>query len=151
MTAVPAATPAPSAPLQSASQRDRVSGWSTAAGLGLGPLAWFVQLSLNVALASAACYPKDIPLPLPAWSGLAPVLWLAELVALVLCVLGGWLAWRNWRRSTGERPAAGHAPSGNGDGRTCFLALAGMLTSALFLLAIGFAVISTAIGPGCGG
>jgi hypothetical protein len=151
MTAVPAATPAPSAPLHPAPHRDRVSGWSTLAGLTLGPLAWLVQLTLNVALASAACYPNDAPLPLPAWSGLAPVLWLAEILALALCALGGWLAWRNWRASSGERPGTGHVLLGSGDGRTRFLAMAGMLTSALFLLAVGFAVISTAAAPGCGG
>ena len=151
MTAVPASTPAPATPSHPAPHRDRVSGGSALAGMTLGPLGWFVQLSLNVALASAACYPKDVPLPQPAWSGLSPVLWGVELLALALCALGGWFAWRNWRNSSGERPGTAHVLLGSGDGRTRFLAMAGMLTSALFLLAVGFAVISTAAGPACGG
>jgi hypothetical protein len=116
----------------------------------LAPTGWFLQLTVNAALASQACFPKDVPLGAPRWPGLLPVLAGVEVSALALAVVGGWLAWRNWRRTRAGGPDGARARRESGGGRSCFLALAGLLTSGLFLVAVLVAIAMLAIGPLCG-
>jgi len=121
-----------------APHRDLVPGWLIGFGLFAGPAAWSVQSLLDVALAGYACYPKDEPLAAPLWSGLPTALASANVVAIVVCVLGGIAAWVAYRKSGAERPGSAHHLLESGDGRTRFLALAGVLTSVLFIVAVVF-------------
>jgi hypothetical protein len=143
--------PASEQPSHPAPHRDRVSAWTTLLGLVLAPLAWFLQLTVNAGLASQACFPKDVPLSDPTLEGLLRLVALAAMGALVLAVAGGWLAWRNWRRTAGERPGPVHHLIESGDGRTRFLALAGVMASGLFAVAIVLAILAVIAGPLCGG
>ena len=134
-----------------APHRDRVGGWLIGFGLFGAPAAWSVQSLLDVGLSGYACYPKDEPLATPIWSGLGIALASANVVALLVCVAAGIVAFVAWRRSGDERPGNAHHLLESGDGRTRFLALAGVLTSVLFVVAVAFETVQTFVGVPCRG
>jgi hypothetical protein len=134
-----------------APHRDRVPGWHVGVGLFAAPTAWSVQSLLDVGLSGYACYPKDEPLFTPIWSSLGTALLSANVVALVVCVFAGVVAWLAWRRSGSERPGSAHHLLESGDGRTRFLALAGVLTSVLFIVAVAFETVQAFVGLPCHG
>jgi hypothetical protein len=131
--------------------RERVRPLALWFGIAASPLAWSLQLLVNAGLSARGCFPHDVPLAQPLWLPLTAVLAAIEAAALVLCVLGGLVAWRNWRRTHGERPGSAHHVLEAGDGRTRFMALIGLLCSGLFGLAVVFAAFVPALVPGCGG
>jgi hypothetical protein len=95
--------------------------WALWAGVLAGPLAMLIQLQVNYALVLWAC-----------GAGREWALHLTALLALVVTVAGGWLSWRN-RRRTGagwEDEGAGVIP------RSRFMAVVGVLASVLFALVI---------------
>ena len=148
-------TPAPSGAARDtahpAPHRDRVPAWQVGVGLFAAPAAWSVQSLLDVGLSGYACYPKDEPLATPIWSGLGIALASANMVALVVCVFAGVVAWMAYRRSGAERPGSAHHLLESGDGRTRFLALAGVLTSVLFVVAVCFETVEAIMRLPCHG
>jgi hypothetical protein len=92
------------------------------AGVTLGPLGWALHLSVNYALADSAC---DNP-----WN----ILFLSiTLVCIAIALWGGWFAWRSYNLTGREWP------SGDADGvliRSRFMAVSGLLLTALTLLLI---------------
>lgn len=90
-------------------------------GLLLAPVAWICQLQASYLLVFYACSSRHIF-----------TLHVATLVFLLAAAIGGFIAWRNWERVGRELPSedAGPVP------RTRFMALLGLLTSALFFLLI---------------
>lgn len=85
------------------------------------------------------------------------------LVALAIAVAAGATAIRSWRRSrpahggpsgsrleTGEGRRDEPEPVAGAAGRVEFMALAGMLLSSIFLVAIGFNVLGLFLVPQCG-
>ena len=132
-----------------APHRSRVSSWSTAIALALAPAAWGVQLLLDVSMSGHACFPKDVPLVAPAWDGLYGSLLAVNAGAILLCVIAGRVAWINWQRTREERAGSADRLLASGDGRTRFLALIGLLTSALFGLAVIFESINVVVVSMC--
>lgn len=95
-------------------------------GLAAGPSAWIAQLVLGYGLSAYACYPGDTPrrdLPPSSEHGLLLGI---NLACLVLSAAGFAVSFSAWRR--GE----------TGDGRSRFLILCGLLSTAMFSLAILF-------------
>lgn len=131
--------------------RHRVLRWALWFGLLGAPLAWSLQELVNVSLAGYACYPHDVPLAAPLWPQLSGISMWVEAVALVVCIAAGVVAFASWRRSRDERPGDAHQLLGSGDGRTRFMAMAGIMTSVLFLLGTAIATINAAGIPPCGG
>lgn len=131
--------------------RHRVSRWAIWFGLLGAPVAWSLQELVNVSVAGYACYPHDIPLALPLWPQLKSISAWVEIVALVVCVAAFIVAFSNWRRSRNEKPGHAHQVLESGDGRTRFMAMAGILVSALFFCATVLATINIAGVPPCGG
>lgn len=131
--------------------RSRVPNWSTWFAILAAPLAWSLQLVINASLVGHACYPNDVPLAAPIWNHLGTVSVSIELVALAICLVAGGVGWRNWARSRNEKHGGLHHVVESGDGRTRFMALVGMMTSALFLVATAFATLNLAAVPQCGG
>jgi nicotinamide riboside transporter PnuC len=86
-----------------------------------GPLAWMLGLNAEYSLVRVACA-KDSMLYLHAVS----------LLTLLLALAGGWVAWREWKRSGGEWPGE----EGGTIPRSRFMAALGLLASALFSLTI---------------
>jgi len=119
-----------------APHRHRVSLLAQWSQLVIAPLAWSLQLMVDTVLESHGCFPHQTPIGQNIFS-LAPLIMGATVaVATVVCVAGFLLAAGNWRRTRAERPGLAHHVMEAGDGRTRFLALAGMIVSGLFLLAV---------------
>ncbi len=105
-------------------------------GLFGAPLVWSLQLLMSYALVAHACYPASEPMATPVVGGLWTLVLVAGLVALVVALAAGGTAWRSWRTTRAEHPGDEDALLEVGEGRTRFMALAGMLLSGVFLLGI---------------
>lgn len=112
-------------------------------GLVGAPAAWSVQTLVNLPLSAHACYPRLTPLSAPMTAGLRGIAFVVSLAALALCLAAAAVAWRTWWRTRGEHQQGSgrgreHQPSSalleTGEGRTRFMALAGVLTSITFLV-----------------
>jgi hypothetical protein len=120
-------------------------------GLYGGPLAWTVQTLVNLPIAAHGCFPRLEPLSSPITGGLRSVVVGVSIIALAVCVAAAVVAFRSWRRTreenqSGAGSARAHAPANalaeTGEGRTRFMALAGLLTSGTFLVVILVHLIS---------
>ncbi len=122
--------------------------WVPLAGLWFGlfgaPAAWAIQTIANLALASHGCFPRMVPLSAPTTPGLRGIVFAISLGALAVGVAAMSVALRNWRRTRGEHQehtgrGRKHAPSAalaeTGEGRTRFMAFAGVLASVTFVAA----------------
>jgi hypothetical protein len=87
-----------------------------------GPLAWMLGLNAEYGLVRVACA-KDSMLYLHAVSFLT----------LLLALSGGWVAWREWRRTGDDWP---ESEEGGAIPRSRFMTTMGLLASALFSLTI---------------
>jgi nicotinamide riboside transporter PnuC len=86
-----------------------------------GPLAWMLGLNAQYSLVRVACA-RDNMLYLHAVS----------ILTLLLAASGGWVAWREWRRTGRAWPDE----QGGTMARSRFMVALGLLGSALFTLAI---------------
>ena len=134
-------------PSPARAQASLASSWFA---LLAAPHAWALQLLIGSAITGYACYPHDAPLAAPIWDGMRAVLYLVEAACVALCVAGGWVAWRNWRRTRHEKPGSGRRLVEGGDGRTRFMAMSGLMISALFLVAIVFSSVQLIVLGACG-
>ena len=128
-----------------APSRDRVGLTALWFGLFAGPLAWTLQSLTNYSLAAHSCFPNIFPLSAPALGGLRGIAFGVSLAALALCIAGAAVAYRDWSRTRAEH----HGASGKGadhshgaglletgEGRTRFMAVAGIITSTTFLIVV---------------
>jgi hypothetical protein len=132
-----------------APHRHRVSLTALFFGLAAAPTAWNAQLLFSVALSAHACYPRDVPLALPIWSGLWWILLAIGAAGMALAIAGGLVSWRSWRLTFEEAPGSAHHLLDLGEGRTRFLAMFGVLASFLFALALLFATAAVFVVPLC--
>lgn len=151
MNAAAASSPAPRRQPHPSPHRARVGHGTTWFAILGAPLAWSLQLIINVSLAGYACYPHDVPLATPVWPHLVSIAAGVEAVAVGVCIAAGIASWLNWRRSRGEKLGGAHQVVESGDGRTRFMAMVGMMASALFLIATAFAALNLTATPVCGG
>ncbi|MEP7087076.1 MAG: hypothetical protein ABI884_07055 [Gemmatimonadota bacterium] len=112
--------------------------------LGAAPAAWGVQTIANLSLSSHACFPRLVPLDMPTMSSLGTMLFAISVGAILASALATVLAVRNWRAARDEHQQHSGAASASapeealaetGEGRTRFMAFAGVLASSVFLLA----------------
>jgi hypothetical protein len=115
-------------------------------GLFGAPAAWAVQTLVNLPLVAHACFPALRPLPMPVVGGLRGMVFGVSLVVLVVAALATAVSWRSWSRTREEHQASSGsgarlyrstAALETGEGRTRFMALAGLMTSMTFLLVSG--------------
>ena len=132
-----------------APHRHRVSLPALFFGLAAAPAAWSAQLLVSVALSAHACYPRDVPLTLPIWSGLWGILVAIDVTGIVLAIAGGLVSLRSWRLTFDEAPGSVHHLLDIGQGRTRFLAMFGVLASVLFALGLLFATAADFVVPLC--
>ncbi|WP_420129398.1 hypothetical protein [Longimicrobium sp.] len=85
------------------------------------PLAWMLGLNAEYGLVRVACAKN---------SNLA--LHLVSLATLVIALAGGWVAWREWKRTGREGPGEDGGPLP----RSRMMVVMGLMASALFSLAI---------------
>lgn len=85
------------------------------------PLAWMLGLNAGYGLVRVACA-RNTNLSLH----------LVSLATLLLALAGGWVAWREWNRTGRRWPGEQGGPLARAE----FMAATGVMTSALFSLAI---------------
>jgi hypothetical protein len=126
-----------------APERGRVPARMLWFGLVGGPAAWSVQTLVNLPLASHACFPALFPLATSETPGLRGLVFVVSIAAVLVSVAAAACAWRAWTRTRNEhQDNSGHAQIHSrraavletGEGRTRFMALAGVLTSFTFIL-----------------
>jgi hypothetical protein len=91
-------------------------------GLLAGPVAWLLQLQVAYTLVPWACAHDQQSISLH----------VVTIVALLLCVGGAFVSWREWQRAGRDLPGAEGGPTP----RSRFMAVMGLATSAFFLLVI---------------
>lgn len=90
-------------------------------GLLLPPVAWALQLQTLYMLAQYVCA-----------NGNPLTFHLASIIALILSLLGGFVAWRSWQQTGANEPAKSPGPLP----RSRFMAALGVLTGMLFTVVI---------------
>jgi len=158
------AAPAPQAPGTAAEghpapERGKVPLSALWFGFIGGPAAWSVQALVNTSLTAHSCYPRLTPLSSPTTGGLRGIAFAVSLLALAVCVAAAAVSWRTWWRTREEHQQGTgrgrqHEPSAalleTGEGRTRFMALAGVLTSVLFLVVSAINTASLFLVSPCG-
>lgn len=118
--------------------RYQVSTWKLWISMLGVPLLWIAQIATSEIAASYACYPHDMPLDTPLWQWLTPLLIGISAASLLLAIICMWLAYTAWKQSRHEDKGSEKHTVDIGEGRTRFLAMVGLLSSGLFLIAILF-------------
>jgi hypothetical protein len=127
------------------------------AGLGFGlcggPLAWAVQLNVNYALASHACFPATSPRALPpaSWAGVNGSMLVINIVALLISLAALFVAWRAWRVTREEHRGGSAHLLEIGEGRSRFLAACGVMAAGGFFVATIFNTAALIWVPQCTG
>jgi hypothetical protein len=119
-------------------------------GLFGAPAVWALQMVIDAALVSHSCYPKSEPLATPMGGWLWGVVLLSGIVAAVIAAGAGATAWRSWRRTREEHHGRDETLLEVGEGRTRFMAVAGMLLSTVFLFGIIMNALPLFLVPPCG-
>ncbi len=137
--------------------RGEVGGAALGFGLLGAPASWAAHFLVNVTIASRACFPGSQPssaAPSPTFTH-ALLLTIDALAALVACAALA-VSYHAWRSTAHERSGAqqhGTTPEHAaevGEGRTRFIALGGILMSAVFIVAILFDTFAAIVTPACG-
>lgn len=136
-----------SAPAPSAGPIPTAALWF---GLFGAPALWSLQLVTNAALVSHSCFPKSEPLATPVAGSMWGVALLASIVAAVIAAGAGATAWRSWQRTREEHHGGEETLLEVGEGRTRFMAVAGMLLSTVFLFGIVMNALPLFLVPPCG-
>ncbi|HEU4648903.1 MAG TPA: hypothetical protein VFS33_07575 [Gemmatimonadales bacterium] len=117
-------------------------------GLFGAAVAWSVQELANYALSAYACSPPGLRGAVPRVTGIRAWELILSGVLLIVALAAGWTAVRDWRAARPEQGGAGRHLE-IGEGRVAFMAFAGILLSAIFLLAIVMNLISVIMVPPC--
>lgn len=114
-------------------------------GFLAGPAAWTLQELADTAITSHECFPRLFPLASPSMTGMRGLLFAVSVFAILLCLAGATISWRDWtmtrtenHESTGKAVQHAHPAAllETGEGRTRFMALSGVLTSVTFLIVV---------------
>ncbi len=119
-------------------------------GLFGAPALWSLQVVINTALVSHSCFPKSEPLASPVAGSLWGLVLLSSIIAAGVAAAAGATAWRTWRRTRKEHHGEREALLEVGEGRTRFMAMAGMLLSTVFLFGIIMNTLPLFLVPPCG-
>jgi hypothetical protein len=119
------------------------------AALAAGPAAWVVQLVAGYAVSSLSCFPHDAPAASAPGPGEHAVLMTLNLACVLMALLGLAAAYLSWR-GAGPGKVAGHADIMPARlGRARFLGACGILSGAIFCVAILFDTANVLGAPAC--
>jgi hypothetical protein len=120
--------------------------------LAAGPAAWIVQLIVDFGLASDLCRRNGIPRaasPAYAWAPESLFLVGVNLACLAVAVTGGFAALAAWRGTRAATSRALTKPVEADEEPRRFLAACGVMTAALFVVAILFDTLWPLFVPSC--
>lgn len=135
-----------------ASAPGRIPVWLLIGAFAAAPAAWITQLVVCYGVASHACFPETEPwliTPPPGWGGESGWLAALNLVCLTVAIAGGFVSWRLWRGARDERGGDAEAAREIALGRTRFIANCGVLTGAIFGIAILFGTLQPFLLASC--
>jgi len=117
--------------------RHRVSLGALWFGLFGAPAAWSVQMLADYSTNAHGCFTRLYPLSSPTMGAarMSLVLWLVSAAAVVIGIAALVVALRSYLATRHEWRGEAHELLEVGEGRTRFMALSGVMLSALFLLA----------------
>jgi hypothetical protein len=118
-------------------------------GLAAAPIAWISEQLVSFEVAQRACFPKTTPLDAPAFGGIHLLQSAAILIAVITCASALAVAVLAWRHTRAEHDGGGQTLLAIGEGRSRFMAFAGILTSAGFLVAVLFSTAAVFTVPAC--
>lgn len=116
------------------------------------PGAWVMQIAVTPPIATYACYPHQFPLPAPLWPGLTAILATIGFVCLAGALFSGYIALTSWR-------SLGHYSKDTlneqsfiqkDEGQARFLAMLGLMSSFVFIIAILFNTFAVLLIRSCG-
>jgi hypothetical protein len=133
------------------------------------PTAWVMQMSLTEPIAAYACYPHEVPLSAPLWVELSLILGTVSLACLAAGLFSGYVAWTLWQYAGGVSGTSAGSSEGGSAGSTAkaatgingsqgavvdggqnhFLAMIGLMSSSLFIIAIIFTCCAIFLVPPC--
>lgn len=119
-------------------ERAKVSLPLMLAALFLAPVVWTLQILSAYVLAARSCFPTYSPLAgmrVPGMSGWSVA---GSLLGLILAGISLWCSTTAWKRTRREKKGGTHEALDVGEGRTRFLALCGIIVTAIFAAAIAF-------------
>ena len=117
-----------------------MSTYRTLLALFGAPGVWVTQVFLSESIAAYTCYPHQVPLSAPLWVDLPAILAVISLICLAGGLISGYVAWDTWRRTSRRFVGNGtktHILEVDG-GQTRFLAMLGIMSSFVFIVAILF-------------
>lgn len=117
-------------------------------GLMAAPIAWVSSQIASSIVAQEACFPKTESLSDPAFAVAGLHIGLLS-VAFAVSASAAGVAYANWRRTKRESGGNGHTLLDVGEGRSRFMALAGLLTSFGFMLGTLFSIPAVVFVPAC--
>ncbi|SFQ00173.1 hypothetical protein SAMN05216419_104412 [Nitrosomonas cryotolerans] len=123
-----------------------MSTFKTLLALFGAPSAWFIQVSLSEPLAAYACYPHQVPLSAPLWVNLSAILIAISLICLAGGLISGHVAWNAWGKFT---QFDANKEVKNDEGQTKFLAMLGVMSSFIFIVAILFTTCAVLLVSPC--
>jgi hypothetical protein len=131
--------------------RSRVDPRWLLAGVASGPAGWIAQLIAGYALSSVGCARarRLAQSSGEAFGGESALLILINLACLLIVGLGGFVSYRHWRRTRGEKDGDIHVALSVGEGRTRFIAAWGILSAIGFAIAVAFNTLEPIMVRGC--
>ena len=128
-----------------------MSTYRTLLALFGAPGAWVTQMFLSEPIAAYTCYPHLVPLSAPLWVDLPAILAVISLFCLAGGLISGYVAWDSWRRTSRRFVGNGtktHILEVDG-GQVRFLAILGIMSSFVFIVAILFTACAVLLVPPC--
>lgn len=119
-------------------ERARVSVPLMLTALFLAPAVWTVQILTAYVLAARFCFPTYTPLAGTLVPGLSGWTVAGSVVALIFAGCAMWASHTAWTRTRSEKEGGARSALETGQGRTRFLALCGVVITAIFSAAIIF-------------
>lgn len=129
--------------------RGAVSGWALAFGLLAAPLAWSLDELASYIVAANECQLKGSGDATTMIRGDSPAYLVITVITVLIALAGLWVATQNWRKTRNEHPGSGHHLVALGEGRTRFVAMAGLMTSIGFTLGFLYVLLQMYAAPLC--
>jgi hypothetical protein len=109
------------------------------------PVAWSLEVLVNLSVTSPACYPKDHPLTSPMVTGTASALTCVQIAVFAIGIAGAIASAICWRRTRRESQGGASNLVEIGEGRTRFLAMCSIMLSTVFVVAMVFTATAFAM------